>query len=71
MTRLFNSKGEYIANVVNERLYAPSGENIGRKINSGDFVNMNGTYLGEIVKPLSGPYQDREMLARCPAGFRA
>lgn len=48
MDRLFNSRGEHIANLVNGRLYA-SGENIGRQLSSGDLVDIGGNYLGEIV----------------------
>jgi hypothetical protein len=49
MTRLFNSRGNHIANLQSGRLYAPSGQNIGRQVSNGDIVDMNGSYLGEIV----------------------
>lgn len=49
MTRLFNSRGEHIANLVDARLYSPSGSNIGRQRSNGDLVDLNGSYLGEIV----------------------
>jgi hypothetical protein len=49
MERLFNSRGEHIANLVNDLLYSPSGQNIGRRTDSGDLVNLNGSYVGEIV----------------------
>ena len=49
MTRLFNSSGAHIANLHNDRLYAQSGQNIGRQVDNGDLVDLNGNYLGEIV----------------------
>ncbi len=49
MTRLYNSSGYHIANLVNGRLHAPTGENIGRQVDSGDLVDISGNYLGEIV----------------------
>ncbi len=49
MTRLFNSKGNHVANLQNDRLYAPHGPNIGRQVSNGDIVDTSGHYLGEIV----------------------
>jgi hypothetical protein len=49
MERLFNSSGQHIANLVNDRLYSPGGQNIGRRLGSGDLVDLGGRYLGEIV----------------------
>jgi hypothetical protein len=49
MERLFDSRGQHIANLSNDRLYAPGGQNIGRRLSSGDLVDMNGNYLGEVV----------------------
>lgn len=50
MVRLFNSKGEHIANFLNNQLHAPSGENIGHYMEQQKiFIDMNGKYLGEIV----------------------
>jgi hypothetical protein len=49
MTRLYNSRGNRIANLQNDRLYAPSGQNIGRQLSNGDIVDMNGSHLGEVV----------------------
>ena len=48
MERLYNSRGEHIANVVGDRL-SPSGQNIGRNVGS-YFVDISGSYLGEVVQ---------------------
>lgn len=50
ITYLFDSRGKHIANLVNDQLHAPSGQNIGhfRKA-EGIFIDMHGKYLGEIV----------------------
>lgn len=48
--RLFNSRGQHIANFSNGQLHSPSGENIGHFLESyGVFIDMKGRYLGEIV----------------------
>lgn len=50
MKYLFNSKGQHIANLVNNQLHAPTGENIGHYLKDyGFFIDMHGRYLGEIV----------------------
>lgn len=50
MTFLFNSKGKHIANLVNDQLHAPTGQNIGHFLkNYNIFIDMSGRYLGEIV----------------------
>jgi len=49
MEFLFNSKGKHIANIVNNQLHSPTGENIGHYIlNDEIFIDMRGRYLGEI-----------------------
>ncbi|MCM3603206.1 hypothetical protein M3175_20925 [Robertmurraya korlensis] len=49
--RLFNSKGHHIANFRNGQLHAPDGPNIGHYREREEiFIDMNGRYLGEIVK---------------------
>ena len=50
MKYLFDSTGRHIANLVNDQLHAPTGENIGHFLsNYGIFVDMAGRYLGEFV----------------------
>ncbi len=50
MKYLFNTKGQHIANFVNGRLYAPTGQNIGHFLErEAIFIDMDGSYLGEIV----------------------
>jgi len=56
MKYLFDSTGRHIANLVNRKLHAPTGENIGHFLpDHGIFIDMSGRYLGEIV------YNDRLM----------
>ncbi len=51
MKYLFNSRGEHIANLIGDQLHAPSGRNIGHRIEAqGIFIDMQGRYLGEIVQ---------------------
>ncbi len=65
MTRLFDSRGRHIANERGGRLYAPSGSNIGRFIeNANIFVDLNGRYLGEIVR-------GNRLLERTSSGSRS
>ncbi|GJG88788.1 hypothetical protein tb265_40570 [Gemmatimonadetes bacterium T265] len=65
MKRLFNSRGQHIANESGGRLYAPAGGNVGRQIDgAGIFVDLNGRYLGEVV------YGDR-LLSDQSSGYRA
>lgn len=50
VTRLYNSRGEHIANMVNQHLHAPSGSNIGHYLEQQRiFIDMRGRYLGEIM----------------------
>lgn len=50
MQYLFNSKGQYIANLTNNQLYSPSGKNIGHLLKKENiFIDMRGHYLGEIM----------------------
>lgn len=50
MISLFNSKGQHIANFVNNKLFTPSGENIGHFLKTQKiFIDMEGHYLGEIL----------------------
>ena len=50
MKFLFNSKGKHIANLVNDQLHAPTGQNIGHFLkNYNIFIDMSGRYLGEII----------------------
>jgi hypothetical protein len=50
MKYLFNSRGQHIANFVNDQLHAPTGQNIGHYMeNEKIFIDMQGRYLGEIV----------------------
>ena len=65
MKRLFNSHGQHIADELDGRLYAPSGSNMGRYIESAKiFVDLNGNYLGEI-------FYDNRLLARRSSGYRS
>lgn len=64
MQFLFNSKGEHIANFVNNQLYAPTGQNIGHYLKKERvFIDLLGQYLGEIVMndrlmyKMSSPYR--------------
>jgi hypothetical protein len=51
MTYLFDSRGIHIANLVEEQLHAPRGENIGHYLTDQRiFIDMSGRYLGEIVQ---------------------
>lgn len=50
VTRLYNSRGRHIANIVSGRLHATGGRNIGHPMQDGAFfIDMRGRYLGEIV----------------------
>ena len=50
MEYLFNSKGKHIANLVNDQLHAPTGNNIGHYLTREKiFIDMNGRYLGELI----------------------
>jgi len=50
MQYLFDSQGRHIANLVNNQLHAPTGENIGHFLAEyGIFIDMSGRYLGQIV----------------------
>lgn len=50
MKFLFNSKGKHIANLVNDQLHAPTGQNIGHFLkNYNIFIDMSGRYLGEVI----------------------
>ena len=50
MEYLFDSNGHHIANLVDDQLHAPTGENIGHYMENHDiFIDMTGNYLGEIV----------------------
>lgn len=50
MKFLMDSRGEYIASVIDRRLYSPAGDNIGHFLPELDiFIDQSGRYLGEIV----------------------
>lgn len=50
MKRFYNSRGTHIANESRGRLYATTGSNIGRYIETADiYVDLSGRYLGEVV----------------------
>lgn len=50
MARLFDSRGNHIANVEAGRLYTTAGSNIGRVIEPfGIYVDISGSYLGELL----------------------
>ena len=50
MKFLMDSRGEYIASVIDRRLYSPTGDNIGHYLPEFDiFIDQSGRYLGEIV----------------------
>lgn len=64
MKFLFNSKGEHVANFIDDQLYTPNGNNMGHFLKvSGIFIDMNGSYLGEIIrenrilKNINSPYK--------------
>lgn len=51
MRYLFNSKGQHVANSLNQRLYAPNGKNIGHYLEKEKvFIDLKGHYLGELVQ---------------------
>lgn len=50
MKFLFDGGGRHIANLVNNQLHSPSGENVGHFLGAEKiFIDMSGNYLGEIV----------------------
>ena len=50
IVRLFDSRGNHIANMNGNQLHALSGSNIGHYLpNQKIFIDMNGRYMGEIV----------------------
>ena len=50
MKFLMDSRGEYIASVIDRRLYSAGGDNIGHYLPDLDiFIDQSGRYLGEIV----------------------
>ena len=50
MKFLMDSRGEYIASVIDRRLYSPAGDNIGHYLPELHiFIDQSGRYLGEIV----------------------
>lgn len=50
MKYLHNSKGQHIANDVNNHLHSTNGKNIGHFLETYEiFIDMRGKYLGEIV----------------------
>jgi len=51
MLFLHNLSGKHIANLDNNQLYSPRGENIGHYESGYEFfIDMNGKYLGEIIE---------------------
>jgi hypothetical protein len=51
MRCLYNSYGSHIANFVNGQLHSPDGSNIGHYLKEHNiFIDMNGSYLGEIIQ---------------------
>jgi len=50
MKFLFDSGGRHVANLVNDQLHSPSGENVGHFLEAQKiFIDMSGDYLGEII----------------------
>ena len=50
MKFLFDSGGRHVANLVNDQLHSPSGENVGHFLQAQKiFIDMSGNYLGEII----------------------
>ena len=50
MKYLFDTRGRHVANLVNNQLHAPTGQNIGHRMQEGAFfIDMRGCYLGEII----------------------
>ena len=50
MKRLYNSRGNHVANEVNGQLHEPTGRNIGHFLTRESiFIDLHGRYLGEIV----------------------
>jgi len=50
MTYLFNSNGQHVANLINDQLHAPTGQNVGHYLaDYGIFIDISGHYLGEVV----------------------
>ena len=50
MQHLHNSRGDHIANVVNNQLHSTRGSNVGHYLPArGIFIDMHGRYLGEIL----------------------
>jgi hypothetical protein len=51
MRFLFDSRGQHVANEVSGRLHTPSGRHVGHFMEKlGIFVDLDGHYLGEIVR---------------------
>ncbi|MFQ3871525.1 hypothetical protein ABLV94_13150 [Staphylococcus sp. Mo2-7] len=56
MKYLFDSKGNHIANVINDNLFSVKGINIGHCVTDLNiFIDIYGKYIGEII------YEDRLM----------
>ncbi len=50
MRCLFNSRGQHVANEVNDQLHSPTGANVGHYLeNEKIFISMDGHYLGEVI----------------------
>lgn len=50
MKYLFDSGGRHVANLVNDQLHSPTGENVGHFLEAKKiFVDMSGDYLGEVI----------------------
>jgi hypothetical protein len=65
MKRLYNLRGQHIANESGGRLYPPSGPNIGRHIDGADiYVDISGRYLGEVI-------YDNRLVSNRSSGYRS
>ncbi|MFQ3726221.1 hypothetical protein ABLV92_02385 [Staphylococcus equorum] len=50
MKYLFDSKGNHIANLINDHLFSVDGLNIGHRVIDLDvFIDMRGNYIGEVI----------------------
>lgn len=65
MEYLFNSRGQHIANFIDDQLHSLRGQNIGHyRKEEGIFIDMSGRYLGEIINNnrlmfiISSPYKN-------------
>lgn len=75
MERLFNSKGQHIANFQDDKIYLPQGNHIGYYLKDLEiFVDLHGKYIGEICDKnrlffkMTSPYRTTNFGVRGSSG---